>query len=375
MAAILIVGGGFGGMAALRELRHRLPRGVHSITLVSDEPHFVFRPSLLLAAFGFRRPEQIRVPIGAALAARGVAFQQGAVDGVDVSRRRVYAPGAVYRYDFLILAMGAEIDWDAVPGAREHAQSMMTIDQAVRARRALQGFRGGEAVVAVSPETICVGAAYELAFNLHFYLLRRGLRRSSRITLISYEAEPVEVAGPTAVREVRRRLEALGIRWQGKARVVRAGREGVELDNGEQVPCELFFILPPYRPRRLLGGSADAPQDAQGYLRTDNAMRLFGREDVFVVGDAAATTMPRSGHVATVQGKVAAANLAAALAGRDPVAAFRPEMLCILDMGARRAMLAKGSPAGPELVLTGSWVRPLKYAFERWYLAGLRHLL
>lgn len=371
MASIAILGGGFGGLTVAREVRRRLPRD-HTITLVSDRPEFVFRPSLVWVALGLRRPEQVTVPLSDLLKRWGVSFHHGVVERVDLSRQRVYASGAVHAYDFLVIAVGADLEWDGVPGAKEHAQTVMTLEGALRAREAMEQFQGGEVVVGTAPGTPCVGPAYEAAFNMHFYLVRRGLRRRSRITFLTYEDELLDIAGRAAAEKVKHRFNALGIHWRRGVQLSRVSPEGVELLGGERLPANLTLLVPSYRPRLLGGGLQGAAADPEGFLRTDGAMRLLGYDNVYVVGDAVSLAAQKSGHLAMIQGKVTGANLAAAIERREPVAWFKPDLLCILDMGGHKAMLVKRAPNSPGFVLPGRWARALKAAFEWFYLMGLR---
>jgi sulfide:quinone oxidoreductase len=105
---MLILGGGVGGVATARALRRRVPR-THRIVLVDREREHLFAPSLLWLMVGRRTAESIRRPL-ARLERRGIEVRFGEVERIDPERRVVTVGGETLSADFLVIALGAELD-------------------------------------------------------------------------------------------------------------------------------------------------------------------------------------------------------------------------------------------------------------------------
>lgn len=150
MANILILGGGFGGVAAAESLAEKLAPH-HQITLVSRSRQFVFHPALVLLAFGKYKTDDISYDLRGAMAGRRVRFVQGEVARVDPYERRVtIASGEVegkIPYDYLIYALGGRLATEHVTGFFEHAHHPLTVEAALKFGEAVRSFRDGRAVI------------------------------------------------------------------------------------------------------------------------------------------------------------------------------------------------------------------------------------
>src|SRR5690554_5026382 len=127
---VVILGGGVGGIVTANLLRRRLDPS-HRIVLVDKHAEFVFAPSLLWVMTGLRRPGQITRDLRA-LAAEGVEVLRGAVTEIDVAQAWVQVGGQRQPYDHLVIALGADLAPDALPGYAETAHNFYTLDGATR---------------------------------------------------------------------------------------------------------------------------------------------------------------------------------------------------------------------------------------------------
>ncbi len=122
---VLVLGGGIGGIAAASLMRKRLPRG-HRVILVERESQHVFPPSLLWLMVGDRRERQISRPI-ASLAGSGIELVQGEIDEIDPLTRRVRAGGRDIHADYIVIALGAELAPETIPGLAEAGHNVYTL--------------------------------------------------------------------------------------------------------------------------------------------------------------------------------------------------------------------------------------------------------
>ena len=145
--------------------------------LVERDPVYRFAPSFLWVLNGARRPEQITVDLRRLTARRGIELAQAEVQAIDTDAGRVETSTGPIPYDRLVVALGAELAPDLLPGFAEAAHNVYTLDGAVSAGRALAEFEGGRVVVLVSRLPYkCPAAPYETALLAEALLRKRGLR-------------------------------------------------------------------------------------------------------------------------------------------------------------------------------------------------------
>ena len=144
---ILILGGGVGGLIAANELRRLLPRQ-HRIVLIEKNAQHAFAPSFLWLMTGDRKPEQITCDLRQ-LVRPGVEVVLAAAESIDLANGSVKTSSETLSYDYLVVALGAELAPEAIPGLSEAAHTFYTFDGAARLQSALQGFSGGSTLVAV----------------------------------------------------------------------------------------------------------------------------------------------------------------------------------------------------------------------------------
>lgn len=270
---IVIMGGGYAGLLAAA----RASRGGHAeVTLVDARPAFVQRIRLHEALAGSEPKQLAYAP---ALARRGASFVQARVTSLDLARSRVLGIGLDGRdlelpWDRLVLALGSRAA--RIPG--DERAIRLDSPAAVReahARLARLQARAGRVLVAGGGAT-AIEVAAELASRLP------GLR----VTLASRDEIGALDSGAGGAH-LRAALDALGVERLSGASVasLEPGRawlsEGGALDFDEVVSCVGFEASP-------LARESGLPVDARGRVPVDRELRLPGREDVFVAGDAAA---------------------------------------------------------------------------------------
>ena len=138
---VLILGGGIGGLVAASELR-RLLTDEHRILLVERNPRHAFQPSFLWVMIGLRQPQQITQDVRG-LVHPGVDVILAEVQAIDPTNRRVQTSAQTLDYDYLIIALGAELNLGAIPGLAEGAHTYYTFDGAAKLHDALRNFAGG----------------------------------------------------------------------------------------------------------------------------------------------------------------------------------------------------------------------------------------
>jgi len=115
MAHIVVIGAGLGGLPTAYELRHLLPRQ-HTVTLISDSPKFTFIPSLPWVALDLISLDRIQQPIEAVVTGQGIQWIEGLVTKLDPIAQQLLVGQRQINYDYVVIATGANLALDAVPG-------------------------------------------------------------------------------------------------------------------------------------------------------------------------------------------------------------------------------------------------------------------
>ncbi|HLA16015.1 MAG TPA: FAD/NAD(P)-binding oxidoreductase [Candidatus Limnocylindrales bacterium] len=383
---VLVLGGGVGGIVAANELRRRL-EPADRLIVIEREARYLFQASLLWLAVGRRRPQDVSRPTEKMLAP-GIELTRAEVLGVDPVARSVETSAGALRADALLVALGVDLAPDAIDGYGDAAHNIFSADGAMGCARALDGFRGGRLVVAVSGVPYkCPAAPYEAALLLDDELRRRGVRGSTEIDLYTPEPQPMPVAGPAMGEAVVGLLEARSIRFHANAPIERfePGAREIVLADGARVTFDLLAAVPPHRPPAALRDSGIVNE--AGWVAVDRQTLQTAWEGVYAVGDATSITLangkplPKAGVFAHAEALVAAGRLAAGL-GRSPTdRVFDGTGYCWLEAGAGTAAFAAGdffAEPDPVVVLrrpNRAW-HAGKVLFERYWLsAGLERRL
>lgn len=125
---IVIIGAGFGGLQTAVSLGGLAVR----VTLIDRNNYHTFVPLLYQVATATLEPEWIAMPIHKLLRQfKNVQFVQGNVEAVDLTARRVQTEQITLQYDYLVLATGSQTHFQKVPGAKEHAWPLRTLEDAI----------------------------------------------------------------------------------------------------------------------------------------------------------------------------------------------------------------------------------------------------
>lgn len=389
-STILVLGGGIGGMVAANEIRRQLP-STHRVVVVEKNAQHAFAPSFLWLMTGDREPHQIRRPL-AGLLRRGVELVQAEVLGIDPVRRTVSTSAAEIAYDHLIVALGADLAPEAIPGLADASQTFFTFEGATRLRDTLKSLSGGRIAVVVSAMPYkCPGAPHEGAMLIADYFRRRGLSSKVEIHLFTPESQPMPVAGPQLGEAVRGMLHAKRIEFHPlhKLTSVDGGAREMSFDNGVRLGYDLLVAVPPHRAPRA---AVDAGLTNQtGWVPVDPRTLRTSQDGVYAIGDVTAIPipgrwkpdvplmLPKAGVFAHAQAEVVAQRIAAEVTGRSYEAAFCGDGYCMLEAGEDLAGFAFGNffaePApNVQLRQIGKAWHLGKVLFEKWWLApvGLR---
>jgi len=349
-ANVLILGAGFGGIACAVSLRHLLSDS-HNVTLVDRKSSFTFGASKTWVALGEKSLKDVVHPL-TFLSRNGVEFFPAEIEHIDAANRKVRTNRGDLQADYLVIALGADVNMGAIPGLAESAETYYTLPGAIRLKRVLEEFKGGEVVHLIPRGPFkCPPAPYEGAFLLHEYFRKRSVLVKE--SLYTVEGAPMATAGPEIGQFVVGELEKRNIKWNPLKRTQRvdAVSKTIHFEEGTAVPFDLLIAVPPHEPPKVVKDSGLS--GPSGWIPSDpKTLRHKDHANVFVIGDVAGVSLPgrfkpdaplalpKAGIFAERQGRVVAANIAAEISGRPTKEEFNGEGFCFIEMGDMHA--AKG---------------------------------
>lgn len=286
---VLVLGGGVGGIVAANHLRRRLPRQ-HRVILVDRERAHLCQPSLLWLAVGDRTPASIQRPLERLLQ-KGIEVITGEITEIDPTTRTIRAGGQDVSGETLIVALGADLAPDAIPGLAAAGHNLDTLEGATTFRGALAACRGGRIVVlTAAPAYKCPAASYEVIMLVEAAMRRRGTRGECVLDLYAAEAGPMGVAGPHVSAAVRSVVESKGISYHPLHQVVTVDPAGRRLAfaNGATAEFDLLAYVPPHRVPAVVGASGLVDESGWVPVNRETFERRF--QGVYAIRDV--TTVP-----------------------------------------------------------------------------------
>src|SRR4030043_2021559 len=244
---VLILGGGIGVLVAANELQ-RLLSDEHRVVLVEKNPKHTFAPSYLWLMTGDRRPEQITQDVRQ-LVRPGVDLLLAEGQAIDIANRTVQTSTQRLRYDYLVVALGAELSPETIPGLVESAHTFYTYDGAVKLRDALPDFSGRTVAVVVSALPYkCPGAPHEGAMLIVDFFRKRGLDQKVEVHLFTPEPLPMPVAGPVLGEAVKQMLGNNGVSFHPLHKLTRVDTDAPESHFQEKgaFQYDLLVAIPPH---------------------------------------------------------------------------------------------------------------------------------
>jgi sulfide:quinone oxidoreductase len=361
---VAIIGAGFAGLETVYCLRHLLGDAVE-LSLVSNDKNFVFRPDTIFIPFG-ADPKRFVVPLARTLEGTGAQVVFDRARAIDRENRKVMLRAGEVPYDFLVVATGAGVRQEEVPGLAERATSLWTAGGMLKLRRAyeellavaLQGHRR-HLLFVVPNHNRCAAPVYELALMTDTWLRQNGARERVEMTLVTYEDVLIEAFGFRFDGLLRRRFAEAGVTLRTGLALEEVEPRNCRFEGGERVPYDVLVSFPPHVVPHPLEG---LPGDERGFVRVDkHSRRVAGPDQAFAVGDVSTYPAKRA-YLALLQAGVAADHIAAEIEGRAPRLSFPGACETLVE--AMKATTQHDTGPRPARDFPPPWNRPSPDHFE-----------
>jgi sulfide:quinone oxidoreductase len=366
-ARVVVIGGGVGGTLVANLLSKELGRETN-VTVVDPTGMHHYQPGYLYLALGqangrwLARDERT-------LLRRDVDLVVDEAIRVDPDTGLVQlARGGTLEWDHLVIATGARLMHDEVPGLVQGAHGFYSLDGAQRLREELGRFRGGRVLVGVAGIPYkCPPAPVEFVFMLEEYLRKRGIRDRSEVTLLSPLNRAFTIESASKVIQPVLEERGIGLATFFNVEEVDPSAHTVSSLEGEKAEYDLLVLVPPHRGQTLVTDSNLG--DASGWIPTDRfTLQVQDHEHIFAMGDATNLPISKSGSTAHFEAPVVASRIASLVRGSAPKTNYGGRVMCFLETGDRKATVLRfdyehpPAPPAPSVI----W-HSAKWMFNRLY--------
>lgn len=335
---VVILGGGVGGTLLANLLARKLPRGRAQITLVDQTGQHLYQPGWLYLPFGEMRPEQL-VRAERTLLSKRIDLRVAGAERIDPLGRAVtLSDGTTLPYDTLVVATGARLAPETLPGYAEAAHHFYSPEAALRLGEELRRFKGGKVVIGVADLPYkCPPAPLEFAFLLEAYLGRQGLREATEITYLSPIGRAFTIESVSEFVTPLLAERGIAVQTFFNTESIDPAARTISSLEGDTLSYDLLVLIPPHRGARVV--IASGLGDEQGWLPTDRAtLQSKAHPEVYGLGDATDLPVSKSGSAAHFEAQVIAEWVASAVSVADGHAptgghTYDGHVMCFLETG------------------------------------------
>ncbi len=400
MAHIVIMGAGVGGLPCAFEMKEALSKE-HTITVIDERKDFQFTPSNPWVAVGWRKKQEISVPLEKTLAKKKIAYLNNRVDKIDAENNTlVLNDGNKVAYDYLVIATGPRLAFEEVPGSGPEGftTSICTTDHAVNALDDYNGLleNPGPVVIGAMPFASCFGPAYEFAFILDCVLRKKRMRDKVPMTFVTSEPY-IGHLGLGGVGDSKGMLESdlrahnINFITNAKTTKVEDGKMYVdELDDQgnvkqqHELPFVYSMMLPAFKGVDAVA-SVEGLCNPRGFVLIDEYQRNPKYSNIYASGVCVAippveatpvpTGAPKTGYMIESMSTAIVENIARELKGQAPEKTATWNAICLADMGdtgAAFVALPQIPPRNVTWFKKGKWVHKAKVMFEKYFIRKMK---
>jgi NADH:ubiquinone reductase (H+-translocating) len=345
---VLVLGGGFGGYTAAKDLCELIKdRDDVGVLVLAKNNFFTFWPMVPGIVSSDIDARNVAQPLRRALITAGASFRRAEGKELDLEKKVVVADGGIeFPFDHIVISLGGLPNFFGIPGVEEHSLTMRGVEDAERVRnRVIERFEEISLIRGEVPESkltfVVIGGGatgVEVASEIHT-LVHEALAPDypnidpHRVRIVLLEALPniLPELDPALRKAARARMVYQRIEVRTNAMAEEITENCVKLKGGDNISTENVIWTAGNRPN--LGIDAPGlPVDERTGIKVDEYLRVEGHPNVWAIGDCAAVwdvragqegkVVPPTAQAAIQQGHVAARNLLAVLDGVEDLERF-----------------------------------------------------
>ncbi|MCT8138955.1 NAD(P)/FAD-dependent oxidoreductase [Anaerobacillus sp. CMMVII] len=328
---IVILGSGYGGIITTKKLEKLLKSGEADVTLINKHSYHYITTQLHKIGAGTAQDNKIALPIEELIDIAKIKFKKATVSSLDFDQNQVLLDnGEAISYDYLVVALGFQVETFGIPGINEHAFKIRSFRSSKAIYHHIQkqftmyqedhdparltfavagaGFTGIEMVGELVEKLPKLAKHHNIPFD--------------KIQIINIEASPNLLPGfePSAVSYTTELLNKMGVKVMTSTKILECNENYVKVDSGEIATKTLIWSCG-VRGHQLFEEAG--LKTTRGKMEVDKFLRIPTLKNVFCVGDNALfmqdekTPLPPTAQVALQQGPICAENIVAAIRGTE----------------------------------------------------------
>lgn len=380
MKKVLILGGGFAGVQAAVDLQKSKE---FEVTLVSDRDYLFVYPVSIWVPVRTKEFDDVRIPLAKISKKHGFRMIVDKVTGIKAAENIVILDSQTLSYDYLVVAFGSG---KLQPKGIEYTTTICgRPDQTLELREKLDALVAkGSGKIAVGfggnpkdKSTVRGGPGFELLFNIHHYLKKKGIRQNFELTMFAPMAEPGARMGKGAMKAIYKMFADLKIEKRFGTKITEFLPDGVLFEDGTKLAADLTMFIAAGSGSPVLKNT-DLPLSEAGFVKVNNYNQTNEFPNVFAVGDAAAYEGPewtaKQGHIAEIMGSNAAYNIRQVEKGNSTLKGYQEHLsiLCVMDMGNGAAFVYRDSKREIMIPMpvVGHWMKLAWGIYTKWTKLG-----
>ncbi len=390
MKKVVILGAGFAGLHIFYKIRHLVGKTI-DLTVIDPRKFSLLKPSLPEVAFEGAPVSHSLVELEHTIKTKGAKYIQDEAVLIDAKNNTVkLKENGDIAYDYLMITVGAVKDYDAIKGFREYGYSVCDDTQAQRLWERVKSFEGGKVVTGAAKSTWgtrvdapplnapCEGPIGEIMFMLDHYLVNeKKMERKKNFSIDVFTPGEIffEDVGDVPRNAVGAIMQERRIALHNNKVLTEIGKDFIAFEDGTKMECDLAIIIPPYSAPQFLKDSGVG--DEKGFIPTDTKMRHLDYPNIFAAGDITALAQPKLGHVAIIQGGIAAASLLKELGEDLEIPSHDLEVFCIMNMGGHDATLIASDVlygGSIDLAIHSPIAKMMKWGFDSYLYYNKGHM-
>ena len=372
MKKVLILGGGFAGVDAAIYLR----KLNYDVTLVSDRDYFYIYPTSIWVPTHENEFEDICIDLKQLQAAHSFHLIIESVTKISKEENSVtLSDGTILNHhDYLIIAMGASKvqhkgmeNTLSICGAPKQALEIRDALDALVAKgsgKIAMGFGGNPK----DNSAVRGGPAFELLFNVHNMLEKKGIRNKFELTFFAPMAEPGKRMGPQALKMMDLFFNKLDIKQRFGKKITHFEEDGVVFEDESKLEADFTMFIAAGNGHDIIKNS-DLPTNEAGFIKTDDYSNVLNKDGsmspVYAIGDIAALEgfdwKAKQGHLAELMAKNVAHNINARDNQQNDFKGYAEHIniLCVMDSGNGASFVYRDSKRAFMLPMPifGHWLK------------------
>ncbi len=340
-AKIVIVGGGYGGLTVAKYIKKENKN--LSVTLIEEKPFFMSCPMSNHFLAGLMELTSLCFSYNTLSVNHGINFVNEKVLDIDLHKRLVRTVNGTFKYDFLILSPGIDYDIDNRPDYKEsiihNPPAFKPGSEHIHLKRLLEEFEEGEIVITVpEPPYRCPPAPYERAALIASMIKRLNLK--AHIYFIDANEKPIINSQGFLSAYYDLYKDVATYITSARVREIDIHKKIIKTTHGD-FKYSIANVIPPMKASNLLNKIGLLKKE-QKWAYVNPLTFETNIENVFVIGDASQTYLPKSGYAAHSQGKVLAKIINSRITGK-PLDREYMQMICYAMVSDKEAIMAETS--------------------------------